>query len=114
MEFSNNKPIYLQICDSLCDQILSGDLIAESRIPSVRELGALLQVNPNTVMRSYEQMTSQGIIYNKRGVGYFVSEDARNLVLEERRNAFFNEELPRLKKYLKLIEIDKEQLINEL
>lgn len=114
MEFNSQKPIYLQICDSLCDQILSGELLGESRIPSVRELGELLQVNPNTIMRSYERLTAQGIIYNKRGVGYFVSDNARATVLKERRERFFSEELPRLKKYMQLIGIDKKQIIDEL
>lgn len=70
MEFDSNKPIYLQICDSIFDRILSGDLQPGGRIPSVRELGADIGVNPNTVMRSYEKLTDAGIIFNKRGIGY--------------------------------------------
>ena len=114
MDFDNKQPIYLQICDSLCEQILSGELQGGNRIPSVRELGGMLQVNPNTIMRSYEHLTAQGIIYNKRGVGYFVADNARATVLKERRERFFSEELPRLKKYIELIEIDKQQIIDSL
>ena len=114
MEFDSQKPIYLQICESVCEDILAGDLQGGNRIPSVRELGELLQVNPNTIMRSYERLTSQGIIYNKRGVGYFVAIDAREKVLAERRERFFNEELPRLRKYIQLLEIDRQQIIDSL
>ena len=71
MDFNADKPIFLQIADSVCDRILSGELNGEDRIPSVREFGADIGVNPNTVMRTYEKLTADGIIYNKRGIGYF-------------------------------------------
>ncbi len=88
MEFDSNKSIYLQICDTICENILSGDLAPDSRIPSVREYGADIGVNPNTVMRSYEKLTSEGIIYNRRGIGYFISPDAKEIVLQSQRNEF--------------------------
>ena len=72
MEFSENRPIYLQISDVICEKILSGELRAEDRLMSVREYGALIGVNPNTMMRTYEKLTNDGMIYNKRGIGYFV------------------------------------------
>ena len=81
MEFNSNKPIYLQICDAICEQILSGTLRPDERIPSVREYGAEIGVNPNTIMRSYEKLTADGIIYNKRGIGYFISPDALETVM---------------------------------
>ena len=80
MEFNSNKAIYLQISDMICDQILSGALAADDRIPSVREYGASVGVNPNTVMRTYEKLTNEGIIYNKRGIGYFISAEAKDIV----------------------------------
>ena len=72
MEFNQNKPIYLQIADGISEKILSGELKEGDRILSVRELGGELGVNPNTAMRSYEKLTMDGIIYNQRGIGYFV------------------------------------------
>ena len=80
MEFNSNKSIYLQICDNICEKILSGELQPEARIPSVREYGADIGVNPNTVMRSYEKLTNEGIIFNRRGIGYFISPDAKEIV----------------------------------
>ena len=94
MEFNSNKSIYLQICDAICEQILSGTLGPHERIPSVREYGAEIGVNPNTVMRSYEKLTNEGVIYNRRGIGYFISADAKEVVLEALRKDFMENELP--------------------
>ena len=106
MEFNSNKSIYLQICDAICEQILSGTLRPEERIPSVREYGAEIGVNPNTIMRSYEKLTSDGIIYNRRGIGYFISPDALETVLAAQRKEFMEEELPHILRRMKLLGID--------
>ncbi len=110
MEFDNNKPIYLQICDRLCERILSGELAPESRIPSVREFGADIGVNPNTVMRTYEKLTADGVLYNKRGIGYFISPEARSIVLENERKTFMETELPAILRRMKLLGIDPDVL----
>lgn len=100
MEFDSNRPIYLQILDTICDQILDGKLQADGRILSVREYGARLGVNPNTVMRSYEKLTADGIIYNRRGLGYFVSPEAKSKVLEMRRRQFMEEVVPMIRRQM--------------
>ena len=74
MNFKESKAIYLQIADRICDEILLGQLGEEERIPSVREYAAIVEVNANTVMRSFDYLQSQNIIYNKRGIGYFIEE----------------------------------------
>jgi GntR family transcriptional regulator len=114
MEFNQNKPIYMQIADSICESILKEELKPESRIQSVRELGAEIGVNPNTVMRCYERMTSDGIIYNKRGIGYYVSENAKNIVLEKMRKEFLADELPLIVKKMKLLGIDLSALSSNI
>ena len=111
MEFDVNKPIYLQISDSLCERILSGSLQPEDRILSVRELGAEIGVNPNTVARSYEKLTDAGIIYTKRGLGYFVAPGAKEIVLEAERKAVMENEWPKLLKRAALLDIDLKKLI---
>lgn len=114
MEFDSNKSIYLQICDAICESILKGDLGPDSRIPSVREYGAEIGVNPNTVMRSYEKLTGEGIIYNRRGIGYFISKDARRIVLDTRRQDFLENELPQILRKMELLGISLQDLeINE-
>ena len=111
MEFDSNKPIYLQISDRLCERILSGDLKPEDRILSVRELGAEIGVNPNTVARSYEKLTDAGIIYTKRGLGYFVASGAKEVVLEAERKSFLENEWPKLLKRAELLDIDLKKLL---
>ena len=77
MNFKDNKAIYLQIADRIGDQILSGALTPEGKVPSVRELAAEIEVNANTVARTYDHLQQNGVIYTKRGLGYFVSPDAQ-------------------------------------
>ena len=112
MEFNSNKSIYLQICDAICEQILSGSLRPDERIPSVREYGAEIGVNPNTIMRSYEKLTVDGIIYNRRGIGYFISPNALETVLEAQRKEFLENELPAILKRMALLGIDPSCLQN--
>jgi len=111
MEFNANKSIYLQICDAICEQILSGTLRPDERIPSVREYGADIGVNPNTVMRSYEKLTGEGVIYNRRGIGYFISPGAREIVLEAQRKEFLENELPAVLKRMELLGISAEEVL---
>ena len=111
MEFNSNKSIYLQICDNICEKILSGELQPEARIPSVREYGADIGVNPNTVMRSYEKLTNEGIIFNRRGIGYFISPDAHKTVLEAQKKDFLENELPQILKRMKLLGIDPKEVL---
>lgn len=104
-DFRNDKAIYLQMADRICDDILSGRYGAGERIPSVREQSETLQVNTNTVVRAYDNLTRLGIIYTKRGMGYFVSEYARTCILENRRKAFMEEKIPELFRQMKLLDI---------
>lgn len=112
MEFNPNKAIYLQIRDSICERILSGELKPEDRIPSVREYGASIGVNPNTVMRTYEKLTQEGVVYNKRGIGYFISQEARDLVLESSRKEFIENELPVMIRKMELLGLDPKELFD--
>ena len=114
MEFNANKSIYLQICDAICEQILSGTLRPAERNPSVREYGADIGVNPNTVMRSYEKLTGEGIIYNRRGIGYFISPEAKEIVLEAQRKEFLENELPEICRKMRLLGISEEKFLNSL
>lgn len=93
MDFRDTKAIYLQIADRICDEVLVGKFAEDSRIPSVREYAAVVEVNANTVMRSFDQLQSQGIIYNKRGIGYFVAAGARERILALRKEQFLTNEV---------------------
>lgn len=106
MDFHSDRPIYLQIADTLCESILSGALKAEDRIPSVREYGGQIGVNPNTVMRTYEKLTDDAVIYNKRGIGYFVSAEARDRILEAQKAEFLAKEVPAIRRKMELLGLD--------
>lgn len=114
MEFNEHKPIYLQIADTLSEMVLQGEWQVHDRIPSVRELGIEYGVNPNTIMRVYDYLQNNGIIYNKRGIGFFISADAKGLILESQRDQFFSNELPQILKKLKLLNISIDELTNRI
>ena len=94
MDFKDNEAIYLQIAGYVSELILRGKWPPDFKVPSVRELAADLQVNPNTVMRTYELLQSQEVLYNKRGIGFFVAPAAAEQVLAQRRARFLTQELP--------------------
>lgn len=110
MEFKDKQSIYLQIADYVCEQIVLGQWPPGERIPSVRDLAATLEVNPNTVMRTYDFLQGKDIIFNQRGIGYSAAENANDLVLAYRRERFLDTELPAFFKTLYLLGIDMEDL----
>lgn len=110
MEFKETQAIYLQIGDYVCEQILMGRWNIGDRIPSVRELGVALQVNPNTVMRTFDFLQSIEIIFNKRGVGYFVADDAKPKIISFRKKQFLEQELPLFFKNIQLLGMDFEEI----
>ena len=110
MEFKDKQSIYLQIADYVCEQIVLGQWPPGERIPSVRDLAASLEVNPNTVMRTYDFLQGKDIIFNQRGIGYSAAENAHSLVLAYRRERFLDTELPAFFKTLYLLDIDMEDL----
>lgn len=112
MNFNDNKPIYLQIADSLMDSIVRGDLPDESRLPSVRDYAIEAGVNPNTVMRTFVWLQQQELIYMKRGIGYFVASNAADRILQMRKEYFFNHEANYFFDRLSSFGITPEQLIN--
>jgi DNA-binding transcriptional regulator YhcF (GntR family) len=110
MKFKENQSIYLQIADRLCDEILIEKYQEEERIPSVREYAALVEVNVNTIVRTYEYLQGLEIIYTKRGLGYFVTPGAKDCILQLRRRHFLQEELPEFFKQLQLLNISIDEI----
>jgi DNA-binding transcriptional regulator YhcF (GntR family) len=112
MDFKSNKPIYLQIVDFCFQKMLTNEWAEEERVPSVRELGTILQVNPNTAMRAFEYMQTENIIYSKRGMGYYVAENARKLILNLQKKDFFEEMLPETFKTMELLDISIDEMVD--
>jgi DNA-binding transcriptional regulator YhcF (GntR family) len=103
MEFKETQAIYLQISDYVCEQILLNRWKESERLLSVRELGGALEVNPNTVMRTYDFLQGKEIIFNKRGVGFFVAENARTKISNYRKKIFLEQDLPLVFKNMTLL-----------
>ncbi len=111
MHFNNNTPIYIQIAEFLYQKILSGEYENGSRIPSVRDMAVALEVNPNTVTRSYMILQEEGVIENRRGIGYFTNEDAGRIVLEKKQKEFLDTEVPTFFRRIEQLGLSLEQII---
>jgi DNA-binding transcriptional regulator YhcF (GntR family) len=110
MIFNSDKPIYIQMADRLCDEILAETYKDDDRIPSVREYAVLLEVNTNTAVKAYDELSRANIIYNKRGLGYFVTKGAKKQILKERKKVFMKERLPELFRQMQLLGITLEDV----
>ena len=110
MQFRESIAIYLQIADYICERILLKQWKSGERIPAVRELAVQLEVNPNTVMRTYEFLQGQNIIYNQRGIGYFVSEDAIQNAMKYRKTEFIEKELPNIFRNIYMLGMNIDEL----
>ncbi|MBR2881197.1 MAG: GntR family transcriptional regulator [Prevotella sp.] len=113
MIFSNDKAIYLQMADRLCDEILVGKYGDDERIPSVREYAVLLQVNTNTAVKAYDELAREEIIYIKRGMGYFVTPGAKKQILKVRRKEFIGKTVPELFRRMLLLGISIDDIVKE-
>jgi DNA-binding transcriptional regulator YhcF (GntR family) len=111
MQFRESQAIYLQIADFVCEKILLKEWPPGERIPSVRELAIQLEVNPNTVMRTYEFLQQQEIIFNQRGIGFFVAHTAEKNATRYRKEAFTEKDLPQVFRNMFLLGMDPEELI---
>lgn len=105
MNFHDKKAIYLQIADYFYNSILRKKMKANERVLSVRDLAVQTEVNPNTVMRTYSHLQERNIIYNKRGIGYFIADGAFDLALKIKKDEFIKDELPSLFKTLEVLSL---------
>lgn len=103
----------MQIVDFCFQNILTKEWVEDGRIPSVRELGGILQVNPNTAMRAFEYMQAEEIIYSKRGMGYFVSPNASEQISKLQKKEFFDEILPETFKSMELLNISIDEIVEK-
>ncbi|MBR1627293.1 MAG: GntR family transcriptional regulator [Bacteroidales bacterium] len=107
-------PIFLQLAENIKSQIIEGKLKKDDRIMSVRDIAATYEVNNNTAMKSVNTLAEENIIYQKRGMGYFVTEKAKEIIEEQRRRLFYEKELPILRKVMTQLGITKEELMSML
>lgn len=111
IKFNENKAIYLQIADRVCEDIILGTYTEAGRIPSVREYAQMIEVSANTVARSFDYLQQQGVLLNRRGVGLFVADNAVEVIKRMRREVFLSEELDPFMRQAVLLDISEQELL---
>jgi DNA-binding transcriptional regulator YhcF (GntR family) len=110
MEFRENEAIYAQVAAFVTENIILEKWKAGEKLPSVRELASKLQVNPHTVVRAYDILQSRNVISNKRGIGFFIDEDALEKIKLYSREEFVSRELPEVIKSMYLYDISVQEI----
>jgi GntR family transcriptional regulator len=110
MEFKENQAIYLQIADHFFENILQKKWNSGEKIPSIRDMAVEFEVNPNTTMRTFNYLQDKGIIYNKRGLGYYLADDGFERTLALKREQFITEDLPAFFRTMQLLGVSLDEL----
>lgn len=110
MDFTDKEPIYKQISDYFCKQILEKKWKPDDRVPSVREIAVQMEVNPNTAMRAFQILQDEEILINKRGIGHFIAEGAYQKTLKLQRSEFVENDVPVFFRKMKLLGFTCEEL----
>ncbi|EKY28207.1 GntR family transcriptional regulator [Clostridium celatum] len=111
LEFTNDVPIYIQIAQSIEDSILKDIFKENEMIPSTTEISVKYKINPATVAKGFNILVNEGIIYKRRGIGMFVSEGSKELLINRRKERFFNDYIISLLDEAKKLNISKEDVI---
>jgi len=112
LTFDDRMPIYRQIILQFSRAFVRGNIQAGERIPSIRELSALLKVNTNTIQRVYQEMERDELINSKRGTGYFFTEDKK--MIEKIRRSLAQESLSRFVDEMRALGCADTEIVNEL
>jgi DNA-binding transcriptional regulator YhcF (GntR family) len=110
MDFKPSYPIYLQVADFICEQILKNELRDGDKLPALKDLAVTTSVNPNTVIKGLAYLVDNGILSTQRGVGYFLTANARELTLQLKRRQFIDEVLPAVFASMELLGLNLEEL----
>jgi DNA-binding transcriptional regulator YhcF (GntR family) len=89
--FDDRSPIYLQIAEQIKNDIVTGALAEDEQVMSTNQYAAFYRINPATAAKGFAQLVDEGVLYKKRGIGMFVSPNARDLLRGGRREAFFSD-----------------------
>ena len=112
--WNDSQPIYLQLAEQIKDMILNGDVSAGEALPSVRQLAVDYQVNPITVSKSYQILVEEELVTKKRGLGMFVSDDAKDILQQLQRQDFIKHQWPQVLNKIEQLDIDIDTLIKSL
>lgn len=112
LQWIDNQPIYRQLRDRVVAMILDGVLKEGDALPSVRTVAAEYRVNPLTVLKSYQGLVDEDLVEKRRGLGMFVKEGARNVLLQGERQRFLADEWPRVRETIQRLGLSAEELLN--
>jgi GntR family transcriptional regulator len=112
--FDDRSPIYQQIADGIKNDIVSGVLKEEEQVMSTNQYAAFYRINPATAAKGFQLLTDEGILYKKRGIGMFVSPQAKGMLLEQRRERFFEEVVDKMAAEAKVIGIPVMDIVKRL
>ena len=112
--FDDHSPIYQQIAKGIKDDVLSGALKEDEQVMSTNQYAAFYQINPATAAKGFAQLVDEGVLYKKRGIGMFVSPQARDKLRGERRERFFAEVVEPMLSEARMIGVPIEEIINHL
>ena len=111
-EWNDNQPIYRQLRDRVIAMILDGVLKEGDSLPSVRNVAADYRINPLTVLKSYQELVDEELVEKRRGLGMFVKDGARSLLLKGERQKFLAEEWPRIHATIQRLGLNTQELLN--
>ncbi len=110
MDFKPNYPIYLQVADFICEKVLTGIWHDGDKLPAVKDLAVMTSVNPNTVIKALTHLVDSEILTTQRGIGYFLTENAKAKTLVLKRSQFIESELPQVFASMKLLGLSMAEL----
>ena len=110
-EWNDAQPIYRQIRDRVVAMILDGVLKPGEALPSVRNVASESRVNPLTVLKAYQHLVDEKLVETRRGLGMFVNEGARYLLLQGERERFLEEEWPKIRATIRRLGLTAEELL---
>ena len=112
-QFNDSQPIFLQIRQRIAEMILNKSVAEGEPLPSVRQIATDLSVNPLTVTKAYDGLVDIGVVESRRGMGMYVNEGARTMLLAHERQKFLAEDWPRVMAQIKALELDPATLLKD-
>jgi DNA-binding transcriptional regulator YhcF (GntR family) len=111
LDFDNEKSIYLQIAESIEDDIIKGNIGEETQIPSTNQMDVIYRINPATAGKGINLLVDRGILYKKRGIGMFVTTGARKIIQDDRKSNFYERFIKALLEEAGNLDIKTEEII---
>ncbi len=109
---NDNEMIYVQIAKMIEDDILKGIYLADEQIPSTNEMSKILHINPATAAKGINKLVDENILYKKRGIGMFVSQNSKDIISQKRKDAFCKTYISDMLKEAKTLNISVQEIID--